>query len=60
MESSFLEDLLKGEVDQSQVNQLVGNLENALGSSRPNVVPSGSAVVSAGKISSVYDQTETH
>ncbi|XP_066936097.1 transcription initiation factor TFIID subunit 4-like [Clytia hemisphaerica] len=53
MESSFLEDLLKGEVNQSEVNQLVGNLENALGSSRPNVVPSGNVVVSAGKTNSV-------
>ena len=36
------------------MNQLVGNLENALGSSRPNVVPSGNPVnVSAGKQTSV-------
>lgn len=57
MASSFLEDLLKREVDQSQVNQLVGNLENALGSSRPNEVPPGIvASVTAGKINNSISQ----
>lgn len=58
--SSFLEDLLKREVDQSQVNQLVGNLENALGSSRPNEVPPGIvASVTAGKNSISISQPNT-
>lgn len=54
MESSFLEDFLKREVDENQVNALVGTLENALGSSRTTVAPTGNSVnVSAGKLISV-------
>ena len=60
MASSFLEDLLKREIDQSQVNQLVGNLENALGSSRPNEVPTGIvASVTAGKNINSVSQPNT-
>lgn len=50
MESSFLEDFLKREVDQNQVNALVGTLENAIGPSKTTLAPTGN---SAGKIISV-------
>ena len=43
MESSFLEDLLKREVDQNQVNALVGSLENQL--TTPRSTPTPSAVI---------------
>lgn len=60
MASSYLEDLLKREVDQSQVNQLVGNLENALGSSGPNQVPTGIVTsVTAGKKINIVSRPNT-
>ncbi|XP_065676167.1 transcription initiation factor TFIID subunit 4-like [Hydra vulgaris] len=49
MESSFLEDLLKREVDQNQVNALVGSLENQL--TTPRSTPTPSAVIKSVNIS---------
>lgn len=44
MESSFLEDLLKREVDQNQVNALVGSLENQLTTPRSSSAPSKTTI----------------
>ena len=44
MESSFLEDLLKREVDQNQVNALVGSLENQLTTPRSSGIPSKTTI----------------
>ena len=54
MESSFLEDLLKREVDQSQVNALVGSFETQLTTPRSNAVPTKTnADVTAAQITSL-------
>jgi len=59
--SSFLEDFLKREVDQNQVNALVGSLENQLTTSRssPVTIP-GSKNVTPGKNAIVSNQLTSH